>query len=58
MNLHACAFAPDGAHVAASRHRMSVASSTGWSVKRRMLRALDITSQTSVAGVVIGVGPS
>src|ERR1700759_2267662 len=45
---HACGLAPDGAHIAACRHRSNVASSTGWSVKRRIVRAVDIASQTSL----------
>ena len=52
-NRQACALAPEGAHVAASRHRMSVASSTGSSVKRRMVRAVDISSQTSLLAPVM-----
>ena len=39
---------PDGAQVAASRQRARIASSTGSSVNRRIARAVDITSQTSV----------
>ncbi len=41
------AFPPLGAQVAASRHRCSVASSTGSSVKRRIERAVESTSHTS-----------
>ncbi|AMD53521.1 hypothetical protein ATO49_00155 [Mycolicibacterium fortuitum subsp. fortuitum DSM 46621 = ATCC 6841 = JCM 6387] len=46
-NRQAWALAPEGAHVAARRQRVSVASSTGSSVNRRMVRAVDITSHTS-----------
>ena len=47
MKRQPCALAPEGAHVAASMHRAKTMSSTGWSVNRRMVRAVDITSQTS-----------
>src|SRR5258705_1101626 len=50
---HACALAPDGAQVAASRQRVTVASSTGSSVKRRIVRAVDMTSQTSLLGAAM-----
>src|SRR5271165_5145749 len=53
MKRQACALAPDGAHVAAWRHRASVASSTRSSVNRRIVRAVDITSQTSLLGPVM-----
>jgi hypothetical protein len=53
-----CALAPEGAHLAASRHRARVMSSTGSSVKRRIVLAVDITSQTSPVAPVIAAPPS
>jgi len=52
---HSWALAPDGAQVAASMHRDRVASSTGRSSNRRIVRAVDITSQTSVLAPVMRV---
>src|SRR6187397_2415278 len=47
--------APDGAHVAASRHRPRTASSTGSSVSRRIVRAVAMTSQMSL--LAAGIAP-
>jgi hypothetical protein len=40
--------APDGAQVAASRHRASVTPSTGGVLNLRIVRVVDMTSQTSL----------
>src|SRR6201992_3131639 len=44
----ACALAPEGAHIAACRQRSRVASCTGSSGNRRIVRAVDIASHTSL----------
>src|SRR5271163_157679 len=46
-NLHGCWLPPDGAHVAACRHRSSTASSTGSSRYLRTAEAVLITVHTS-----------
>ncbi len=49
MNRHPCALAPEGAQGGRlAGKRASVMSSTGSSVKRRIVRAVDITSHTSL----------
>jgi hypothetical protein len=52
-NRQRWALAPEGAQVAARRQRVSVASSTGSSANRRMVRAVDSTSHTSL--LVLGI---
>src|SRR5437879_168708 len=58
MNRHSWALAPEGAQVAAWRQRARVASSTGSSVKRRIVRAVDIAVHTSSVGPDMHTPPS